>query len=58
MRSEAVLTVKSEELQFHQLSKSYVYLIKGLSDEIDNIEKRKSLNNYNSLFFEKDMDIE
>lgn len=41
------------------MSKSYVYLAKGLSDEIENNNIDESqIINYNSIFFEKDIDLE
>ena len=68
-----MFTVKSQEIQLNELSKSYVYLVKGLSEEIENIESLSQgvcplgggsrigtfgLINYNSIFFENDMNLE
>jgi hypothetical protein len=59
LKSQEHLTLKSQELGHHYFSKSYVYLTKGLSDEIENnnIEDSQIIN-YNSIFFEKDIDLE
>jgi hypothetical protein len=39
------------------MPKSYVYLAKGLSDEIEN-DDMPSIKNYRSAFFENDEDLE
>jgi hypothetical protein len=59
LKSQDHLIIKSQELDHNYMSKSYVYLAKGLSDEIEknNIEESQIIN-YNSIFFEKDIDLE
>lgn len=51
--------IRSQELDHNFFSKSYVYLAKGLSDEIErnNIEDSQIIN-YNSIFFENDIELE